>query len=751
MWHDAYEEEASENPGEAASVEEAAQPSAASWDEGRGSSWGTSYYDTYVNEDEDWSVNAPELLPDFLQGWYLLADSNLTTQEKNLIQTAVAGDFGLMRIAQELRSQWPEDEEPNTSKMTAMSLLSEGMSDEGLALTQAEEEAEEALALIHQGKRTLKEARSKQHQIRMNRQYYKTKTYEARTSEKKAGIACFKCGGNHRIRDCPDRQAPTSQQASATDDAAPFVCFAQDSKHEDPETFQAMSCVGKERPVLTTAQAVAGGYGIIDGGATRTIGSTYALEAIASENYRKRQDGGILEVDPTNTPQFGFGNSSTDRCVSTAKMRIMADSKPGVLQVHALDKGQGPVLLSIATLRALKAVIDFESDLVVLRAIDDKKAIQAHRSQAGHQLLPLTEDLYKDAVACTKRVPSLREFIADSLGQLLPETPPGVERKGRGSVQVTGVESRDSTGVQSFGDSVFLGKTSNCQRNNTEQHDHSHQHDSSSMDPHRSELQAQVADGLDHLGETPPSSWTMVELKSRLAELKEEQGIPLKKGQNKTELQRWTIALNKASGKAFCQEQVGLTITGSETMDVLKRQALEKIYYLATPHATDGVGFGAHASLTYEEVKQQEPDYCQWVLTTAQEGKSSYRLSRLSQWLKMEMEEETKMKQQPKAAAKKSMASPAKSKAASSRSATSAASSMQMEMMNQMMSTLTALKEEVEQMREEKPHKKVANGKNCPGQEDADLWSCGPLWHDHPWARRLLPMSRHDLRCLSQT
>ena len=136
---------------------------------------------------------------------------------------------------------------------------------------------------------------------------------------------------------------------------------------------------------------------------------------------------------------------------------------------------------------------------MVLRAIDDKKAIQAHRSQAGHQPLPLTEDLYKDAVACTKRVPSLREFIADSYQQLLPQTPPEVERKGRGSVQVTGVESRDSTGVQSFGDSVFLGKTSNCQHNNTEQHDHSHQHDSSSMDPHRNRSE-QVADGLDHLG-----------------------------------------------------------------------------------------------------------------------------------------------------------------------------------------------------------------------------------------------------------
>ena len=44
MWHDAYEEEASEQPGEAASVEDAAQPSAASWDEGRGRRTGVSMH-----------------------------------------------------------------------------------------------------------------------------------------------------------------------------------------------------------------------------------------------------------------------------------------------------------------------------------------------------------------------------------------------------------------------------------------------------------------------------------------------------------------------------------------------------------------------------------------------------------------------------------------------------------------------------------------------------------------------------------
>ena len=131
-----------------------------------GSEWGSSYTRSYHPEDEDWTLQTPELLPDFLQGWYLLADSGLTSQEKNMIQTAVTGDFRLLPIAQELRTQWPEDDlvqrdnnqkhsgfwhddafsdddEPN--HMSANALVNEGMNDEGLALvTQAVEEAEQA-------------------------------------------------------------------------------------------------------------------------------------------------------------------------------------------------------------------------------------------------------------------------------------------------------------------------------------------------------------------------------------------------------------------------------------------------------------------------------------------------------------------------------------------------------------------------------------------------------------------------------
>ena len=67
--------------------------------------------------------------------------------------------------------------------------------------------------------------------------------------------------------------------------------------------------------------------------------------------------------------------------------------------------------MSVDTLRRLKAVIDFESDLMCFRSLDDKKLIPVERSQTGHQLLPLTEDIFKDSLAATCAVPSLKDLV----------------------------------------------------------------------------------------------------------------------------------------------------------------------------------------------------------------------------------------------------------------------------------------------------------------------------------------------------
>ena len=57
-----------------------------------------------------WVTEAPELLPEFVQGWFLLQDSGLDTAEKNMVIAALGGDYSLSRVAQELRNQWVDDD-----------------------------------------------------------------------------------------------------------------------------------------------------------------------------------------------------------------------------------------------------------------------------------------------------------------------------------------------------------------------------------------------------------------------------------------------------------------------------------------------------------------------------------------------------------------------------------------------------------------------------------------------------------------
>ena len=145
--------------------------------------------------------------------------------ERNVIQTAIQGDFGLQRVAADHEIQKRDRGHRQSSYMGELELeeeqdgllAQEGMSEEGIALmSEAETEAQEAMAAIEHGRRTLKEARARQHEIRMSRKYFKTSNHAGRGkgSGKSAGLrprddsqlTCLCCDRlGHRAANCPQR------------------------------------------------------------------------------------------------------------------------------------------------------------------------------------------------------------------------------------------------------------------------------------------------------------------------------------------------------------------------------------------------------------------------------------------------------------------------------------------------------------------------------------------------------------------
>ena len=446
-----------------------------SWN-GYGGHWARSWWSDAWNQpgsNWEWSSSsasgvltdqAPrnaELLPSFIQGWYMLADAGLDNNERNLVMTAISGDFAPHRVAQELRNQFPEaevrrrdqgrryqsylgenqddteDEDLEVPGNTRQELHDEGISDEGIALiVDAEEQAQEALAALYQAKKTLKEARQRQHQVKQSRRYYVSGKGQGRASTTTGSrddshLDCLRCGQRgHRAANCPHKPIAAQAESSASEvQQAPFVCYMEQVGNQDsvehaledadfagcaqPAADQTAFEAGKLGEGLSTQEAVQKGMAVIDGGATQTIGSVKALEAVLRRNLEKYGNSKLKDLNTKDPPIFSFGNSSENRCLSTAKLGVVAGGVPGELSVHTLEQGQSPILLSIEALRKLGAVIDFNADLVVFRHLNAGRIIRLARGKTGHQLLPLTEDWLGGAFEATQEIPSLSAFVRE--------------------------------------------------------------------------------------------------------------------------------------------------------------------------------------------------------------------------------------------------------------------------------------------------------------------------------------------------
>ena len=112
----------------------------------------------------------------------------------------------------------------------------------------------------------------------------------------------------------------------------------------------------------------------------------------------------MVSVDTSDQPRFNFADSESARCSSTCLLQLPVKECGVKLRVHARDKGTVPVLLSVDTLRRMKAIVDYGNDQAVFAGINFQKCVALETTTTGHQILPLAQDFMQNSFPLSEPV-----------------------------------------------------------------------------------------------------------------------------------------------------------------------------------------------------------------------------------------------------------------------------------------------------------------------------------------------------------
>ena len=376
------------------------------------------------------SAQAEKFLPDFVIAWLLLQRSGLDSTERSVLIANLKNQFTTSRVKEALKLAWPDEDikRRDGNKHSAMftteeeALLAEAdeeneletptweNAEEEYAYHALEDDAQEALAALQEARRTLRDAREKQAQMRRNRSFFPSKGSGKQRFSERPPIRCFKCGGPHRRVDCPELQEkPKSEHVSFVFSAIEESSAAPGGAAESEWLGESALAAQAEQALMALKDVITQGKAVIDGGATSSLGSEEAMQAIANLNWAKHGSDGI-EILPHEAPLFRFGNNGQQACMATALLQTPVGDKAAKMRIHLHDIPGQPVLLSVKSLRSLGAIIDFERDEAIFRRLDPTRVARLETTESGHQLFPLVENVLQGAQQ--RRTP-FRSLIED--------------------------------------------------------------------------------------------------------------------------------------------------------------------------------------------------------------------------------------------------------------------------------------------------------------------------------------------------
>ena len=190
----------------------------------------------------------------------------------------------------------------------------------------------------------------------------------------KSGL-CFRCGKpGHKTAECPE--PPPKPKPERAGFCVIGLVFGLEEESEAENLTDVMAAVLKEH-------VVSRGMGMLDCGATDTVGGYEAVEALANRTQDRFGDDAV-KVDPSVNPTYRFGNHQKEVCMSEVKATVEPMGVASVLNIHALPVPKAPILISVKSMGTLGAAINFTTGRAIFHYLNPNKCVQLYRSAGGH-------------------------------------------------------------------------------------------------------------------------------------------------------------------------------------------------------------------------------------------------------------------------------------------------------------------------------------------------------------------------------
>ena len=127
---------------------------------------------------------------------------------------------------------------------------------------------------------------------------------------------------------------------------------------------------------------------LIDSGASETVASAEAIEALVAHLAKAMGRAPEVKVDPKRNQKFRVANGQ----VIQARSLVSVETPIGGLQIHCIvTEVPTPLLLSVSALRKLKSAIDFERGVMAVTIHGVSKEIKLKQGDRGHLYLDFAD------------------------------------------------------------------------------------------------------------------------------------------------------------------------------------------------------------------------------------------------------------------------------------------------------------------------------------------------------------------------